>query len=681
MSGRDLYRSVLQCNGGFSTDCPAGMSGDMSPMTTLAVNLWHGASVSQTPRRRLSLGSTSSDTSVPAISPTALSFRDSISSDSDCSDILSPSRRRLSIDKENHNSPYFTPSSTSTSSAIPHRQRTSPLKEVQNTVERNISPQKKQQLLSPSKRLSIRAQFTSPPKKLEVPLPDDFDTNSQDSGYSESGKKYEDSGFSVPVTCAPRKLNLDFSPPKSVAGHSVSPVKNFLTSIFSSSSDAKTVCVPPNTLPAVTALPQSSTPVTSVAKSKAKSTSNATQEERTPFRTFSSLISKDKEEDEDPFLMELLDDVNMQEDQPSGMSSLLKAPINSSTPSSVPSSTATSISQRLSVKLDTPVTHKPSIRRCLSMMDTTPTSVTAQRNLEPSISFKRPNPPADLNSLVDCKRRRSDDMAVSENKEAPQEPQPSTRPPLFPFRQLSNPESSRPSGAEARPKLQRCHSESHVSIMKAVSRSTQDQTLIGDCSKPYVLPLINSGKHPDLKAISVDTMASLIRGDFDDKVASYTILDCRYPYEYEGGHIVRGVNWPHPGKVVEFLEEKKGAPVGPCEKAPRNILIFHCEFSAERGPRALRQLREKDRSTNKDYYPALHFPEIYLLEGGYKAFYERYPELCVPTEYTRMLDPKHSEDLKHFRAKSKSWAAENKHAKQGRLTLISRPGLKRLTLQ
>lgn len=40
------------------------------------------------------------------------------------------------------------------------------------------------QMLSPSKRV-----FVSPPKPSP---PEDFDTNSQDSGYSESGKKIDD---------------------------------------------------------------------------------------------------------------------------------------------------------------------------------------------------------------------------------------------------------------------------------------------------------------------------------------------------------------------------------------------------------------------------------------------------------------------------------------------------------
>ena len=32
-------------------------------------------------------------------------------------------------------------------------------------------------------------------------------------------------------------------------------------------------------------------------------------------------------------------------------------------------------------------------------------------------------------------------------------------------------------------------------------------------------------------------VASLIRGEYEDSLCNFDIIDCRYPYEYEGGHI------------------------------------------------------------------------------------------------------------------------------------------------
>ena len=76
-----------------------------------------------------------------------------------------------------------------------------------------------------------------------------------------------------------------------------------------------------------------------------------------------------------------------------------------------------------------------------------------------------------------------------------------------------------------------------------------------------------------------------------------------------------------------------------------------------------------DRKLNKDSYPFLNFPEVYLLHGGYKEFFSLSKSLCVPDTYTPMLDKSHTEDLRLFRKKSKSWTAgeKKKHAMQNLL--------------
>ena len=55
------------------------------------------------------------------------------------------------------------------------------------------------------------------------------------------------------------------------------------------------------------------------------------------------------------------------------------------------------------------------------------------------------------------------------------------------------------------------------------------------------------------------------------------------------------------------------------------VIIFHCEFSQKRGPRALRMLREIDRQLNYNDFPNLYYPEVYILEGGYSNFFRHYP--------------------------------------------------------
>lgn len=221
--------------------------------------------------------------------------------------------------------------------------------------------------------------------------------------------------------------------------------------------------------------------------------------------------------------------------------------------------------------------------------------------------------------------------------------------------------------------LTRCHSMYESNVKNAMERCDEQEDYIGDLSKCHSLPL-TGGKHQDLKSITAQTMGALMKGEYDHVVESYSIIDCRYPYEFEGGHIKGAENiYRKEDLMAEFLDSTKRH--APSSSTKRNILIFHCEFSSERGPKMSRFLRNKDRDANKECYPSLHYPEIYLLHDGYKVFYEQHKELCTPEEYLPMLHEDHSNDLKHFRAKSKSWAGE-KSGKAGRTSL--RRGLKAL---
>ncbi|XP_020295872.1 M-phase inducer phosphatase-like isoform X2 [Pseudomyrmex gracilis] len=226
--------------------------------------------------------------------------------------------------------------------------------------------------------------------------------------------------------------------------------------------------------------------------------------------------------------------------------------------------------------------------------------------------------------------------------------------------------------------LQRSLSETEAhAIKRAVHRSATDSDLTGDFSKPCVLPII-IGHHPDLKIISPSTLAALLRGEFGDRIASYQIIDCRYPYEYQGGHIEGALNLYNTELITEKLLDPITAVVPQIldDTDKRNILVFHCEFSRERGPNLSRVLRRLDRERNKDHYPALHYPEIYLLHGGYKKFYNEQKEFCSPQDYKSMKDPEHADEFKFFRGiyKSKSWMGEQK----SKASLPTRPNLKRL---
>jgi len=82
------------------------------------------------------------------------------------------------------------------------------------------------------------------------------------------------------------------------------------------------------------------------------------------------------------------------------------------------------------------------------------------------------------------------------------------------------------------------------------------------------------------------------------------------------------------------------------------VIIFHCEFSQKRGPRALRMLREIDRQLNYNDFPNLYYPEVYILEGGYSNFFRTFPEYCLDT-YIKMVDERYKSMYQQARQKEK----------------------------
>ncbi|XP_030060649.1 M-phase inducer phosphatase 3 isoform X2 [Microcaecilia unicolor] len=180
---------------------------------------------------------------------------------------------------------------------------------------------------------------------------------------------------------------------------------------------------------------------------------------------------------------------------------------------------------------------------------------------------------------------------------------------------------------------------------------TEDENLIGDFSKTYCLP-VEDGKHQDLKYISSATVASLLNGQYDQVVEKYYVVDCRFPYEYKGGHIKGALNLYREEQLKQAFFQK---PQCISSVQRRIIMIFHCEFSSERGPRLCRTLRQLDRNANS--YPCLYYPELYILKGGYKEFYENFKGLCEPQAYVHMLHQDFQEELKGFHRETKPWTA------------------------
>ncbi|XP_063780633.1 M-phase inducer phosphatase 1 isoform X2 [Pseudophryne corroboree] len=180
---------------------------------------------------------------------------------------------------------------------------------------------------------------------------------------------------------------------------------------------------------------------------------------------------------------------------------------------------------------------------------------------------------------------------------------------------------------------------------------SDQKDLVGDFSKTFLFPTV-SGKRQELKYVTPEMVAMVLNGYFKDFIERCVIVDCRYPYEYDGGHIKSAINLHMEQEIEDYFLKNTIRPHG----AKRVILIFHCEFSSERGPRMCKFLREKDRDLNE--YPKLHYPELYVLLGGYKDFFQKCKSLCDPERYRPMLHEDFKDDLRRFRMKSRTWAGE-----------------------
>uniref|UniRef100_A0A5F9DJD9 M-phase inducer phosphatase n=1 Tax=Oryctolagus cuniculus TaxID=9986 RepID=A0A5F9DJD9_RABIT len=201
-----------------------------------------------------------------------------------------------------------------------------------------------------------------------------------------------------------------------------------------------------------------------------------------------------------------------------------------------------------------------------------------------------------------------------------------------------------------------------INIAHMLEEESNQGHLIGDFSKVCVLPTV-SGRHQDLKYINPETVADLLLGKFQGLIEKFYIIDCRYPYEYLGGHIQGALNLYSQEELRNFFLKK---PIVPLDVQKRIILVFHCEFSSERGPRMCRSLREEDRALNR--YPALHYPELYILKGGYRDFFPEYTELCEPQSYCPMHHLEHKAELLKCRSQSK--AEEGERQLRGQIALL-----------
>lgn len=95
------------------------------------------------------------------------------------------------------------------------------------------------------------------------------------------------------------------------------------------------------------------------------------------------------------------------------------------------------------------------------------------------------------------------------------------------------------------------------------------------------LPHTLQANEPDsLPRISDTTLVDIINGEYDHLYQNKFIIDCRFEYEYKGGHIDGAINYCEKEKLSERLFGTDASM-----DTSNTLLILHCEFSAHRAPR------------------------------------------------------------------------------------------------
>ncbi|KAH7109400.1 putative M-phase inducer phosphatase [Dactylonectria estremocensis] len=141
--------------------------------------------------------------------------------------------------------------------------------------------------------------------------------------------------------------------------------------------------------------------------------------------------------------------------------------------------------------------------------------------------------------------------------------------------------------------------------MQCLHRTVNDT---GKAQEPILPCLPPNGSDDRIPRISKETLLA------------QRIVDCRFDYEYDGGHIDGAV------KANNQLF----------------ILIFYCEYSVLRAPQMAQYVRSRDRTRNMEVYPNLTFPDVYVLDGGYSAFFPKNQDRCSPPYYIPMKNKQHS---------------------------------------
>ncbi|KAI3570676.1 hypothetical protein IWW34DRAFT_812273 [Fusarium oxysporum f. sp. albedinis] len=163
---------------------------------------------------------------------------------------------------------------------------------------------------------------------------------------------------------------------------------------------------------------------------------------------------------------------------------------------------------------------------------------------------------------------------------------------------------------------------------------------------PQKLPTIPANSSDNIWRITKETLVGCMDGQFDQYFDHMIIIDCRFRYEYNGGHID-----------------------GAISLAPRSGSLVDTNLLDDLIPSKSHQMRTV----------------ICFYYGGYSSFFQSHPNRCVPQEYVRMTDNTHrklgGDEIDLLRQVTKSpkrrrsglYATSNSHQKLEREIIKTSP--------
>ncbi|KAJ4207953.1 m-phase inducer phosphatase [Fusarium falciforme] len=181
---------------------------------------------------------------------------------------------------------------------------------------------------------------------------------------------------------------------------------------------------------------------------------------------------------------------------------------------------------------------------------------------------------------------------------------------------------------------------------ESTSSALQSVMDVEEAQEPALPHFLTEDPTDTIPRITRETLVDVLDGKYCEQFDQKMVIDCRFEYEYDGGHIDGAVNYNDKDLLTRQLFD---TPM-----SGRVLLIFHCEYSAHRAPLMARHVRSEDRTVNAESYPKLTYPEVYILDGGYSGFFAEHRGRCYPQEYVEMSDENHQRTCEREMGRLKS---------------------------